>query len=345
MKKIITAVGNPMLNCKIKEIKDYQVVTEDIKTDEELIEWLERVGEIHILFLGSNIIRNYEIDEFIQIIKKIQKNLLIFFFKEENIETSIQEDDGLQIYTTLDLDLKILEKMLQKALQKDIKKYTSKTIAISGANGVGKSTFSTFLAQNVEKQNIKTLLIDFDLEENQVRTLLKIKKQPQYIDNIKDLILKINKNLDVLCHLDLIFSDEIDFLRFQSIMNRLKEEYNLILIDTSSRFENEYTKRIFYNSDKVIFLLEPNILGIKKAKNMLEVFQEDWKIANEKINLLLNKTNIYQISDTIIEELFPDFKLLGKMKYMDSYNLMINRNVDKKEIRKEYERICKKLFK
>lgn len=207
----------------------------------------------------------------------------------------------------------------------------------------GKSTFSTFFAKNVE--NKKILLIDFDLNENQIRTILKIKKQPQFKNNIKNMIINVNKNFDVLCHLDFIFSNqsEPDFFRIQEILNELKNEYELMIIDTSSKLENEYTKRIFYQSDEIIFLLEPNILGIKKSKNMLEIFENDWKISSEKIKIILNKTNIYQISDMIIEELFPDIKLLGKMKYHDAYNLMINKNVDKKEIRKEYERIWRKI--
>lgn len=207
----------------------------------------------------------------------------------------------------------------------------------------GKSTFSTFFAKNVE--NKKTLLLDFDLEESQIRTILKIKKQPQYKNNIKNMIINISKNLDVLCHLDLGFSNknELDFLKVQEILNSLKNEYELIIIDTSSKLENEYTKRIFYHSDVIIFLLEPNILGIKKSKNMLEIFENDWKISSEKIKIILNKTNIYQISDEIIKELFPDIKILGKMKYNDAYNLMINKNIDKKEIKKEYEKICKKM--
>ena len=76
---------------------------------------------------------------------------------------------------------------------------------------------------------------------------------------------------------------------------------------------------------------------------MLEVLENDWKIDFSKIKLILNKANIYQISNTIIEELFPDIKLLGRMKYNDAYNLMINKNVDKKEIKREYEKMYKRI--
>lgn len=209
----------------------------------------------------------------------------------------------------------------------------------------GKSTFSTFLAKNVEDKNLKTILVDFNLEESQIRTLLKIKKQPQYVDDVQELIVNVTKNFDVLCHLDCIFpnTNEMNYWKIQEIMKQLKEEYNFIIIDTSSNLENEYTKRIFYNSDEIIFLLEPNILGVKKSKNMLEVFENDWKIANAKIKMVLNKSNMYQISDAILQELFPEIKLIGKMKYLDSYNLMINKNVNKREISREYEKIYRKI--
>lgn len=210
----------------------------------------------------------------------------------------------------------------------------------------GKSTFSAFLAKNVEDKNVKIVLVDFNLEDSQIRTLLKLRKQPQYIDNIKDLVVNVAKNFDVLCHLDSVFpnKNEMNYWKIQEIINQLKEEYNLIIVDTSSKLENEYTKRIFYNSDEVIFLVEPNILGVKKSKNMLEVFENDWKIANSKIKIVLNKSNMYQISDAILEELFPEMKLIGKMKYMDSYNLMINKSVYKREIKREYEKIYKKIY-
>ncbi len=346
MRKILTAIGNPRFHKKLKEMEDYQVLGDDITKDEELIEILEREENVEFLFLCSGIITHYKVDEFIKIIRKLQVDINIIFFQGENVESSLKEDDNLKIYTSFQLDWKFLEEIFQKAMRKSIQTCNSKVIAISGASGVGKSTFSTFLAKNVEDRNIKTLLIDFDLEENQIRTLLKIKKQPQYAGNIKELIINVAKNFDVLCHLDCVFSkkDEMNYFEIQEIINQLKEEYDLILIDTSSKLENEYTKRIFYNSDKVIFLLEPNILGVKKSKNMLEVIENDWKIDNSKINMVLNKSNMYQISDAILQELFPEIELVGKMRYMDSYNLMINKSVDKREIRREYEKIYRRIY-
>jgi len=198
----------------------------------------------------------------------------------------------------------------------------------------------------VENKDAKTLLIDFDLEANQIRTLFKNKKNLKYFERVEDGIVTINKNLDILCNLDFIFrsTEQIDYLQIKEIIEKLKEKYNLIIIDTSSNCKNEYTKKVFYNCDNIIFLLEPNIIGIKKGKDLLEIFESDWKIPTSKIKLIINKSNIYQISEEIINELFPNIELIGKMNYNDCYNLMINRNIDKKEINKEYKRIYKKIY-
>ena len=345
MRKILTAIGNPMLNQKIKKLENYQVLLDDIGSDDELLQFLEREETVEILFLCKNVITHYSVEKLIEMIRKLQENIFIVLFNKENSKETVKEDENLKFYHTLDLDLADFEKHLPKAKITPIQNYTSKIIAISGASGIGKSTFSTFLAQNVENKKTKTLLVDFDLDENHIKTILKLKKNPEAQENIKNMIVSVNKNLDVLYNLKNIFpkQENANFFTLQKMMNELKKEYQLILIDTSSNLENDYTKRIFYHSQKIIFLVEPNILGIKKAKNILEVIENDWKIANEKINIVLNKTNMYEISQNIMQELFPDMKIIGKMKYFDSYNLMINRDIHKKEIKKEYEKIYKKI--
>ena len=136
IKKVLTAIGNSTLNKKIKKLDDYQILTKDIPNDEELIEWLEREENVEFLFLCSNVIHKYQVDEFIKMIRKLQPDIIIFFFKGENIESSVKEDDNLKIYTGLEVEWKFFEKILQKGIRKNIRKCTSKVVAISGASGV-----------------------------------------------------------------------------------------------------------------------------------------------------------------------------------------------------------------
>lgn len=343
MKKILTGIGNHFLNEKLRQNQEYDVLCEDFENDEKLLEYLECGEIVDILFLSSNIVKNYDLQEFVKLVQKIQDTMQVVVFGERNKVEKIVENHNLKVYDAMDLDMELLKQILSEKVEKSSLKSRAKTIAISGASGVGKSTFSTFFAKNVENEKNKTLLINFDLEENHIRTILKIRKTPKIQESIEDLIINVDKNLDVLCNLDSVFKDksEVTFFKIQEILEPFKENYDLIIIDTSAKLEEDYTKKVFYNVDEIIFLLEPNILGIKKAKNMMEVFERDWNIPTYKIKIILNKAGMYQITDSIIEELFDDIKLIGKMKYNDVYNLMINRNVNKKEIKKEYKKISK----
>ncbi len=138
MKKILTAIGNPIFNKKLKEMEDYQVLTNDIAKDEELIEWMEREEEIAFLFLCSKIIKHYKVDEFIRIIRKLQTDIFIILFQEEKVEGTLKEDDNLKIYTSLEVDWKFIEEIFQKTIPKNMQKCNSKVVAISGASGVRK---------------------------------------------------------------------------------------------------------------------------------------------------------------------------------------------------------------
>lgn len=122
-------------------MEDYQVLTNDITNDEELIEWLEREEEIDFLFLCSKIIKHYKVDELVKIIQKLQEDIIVILFQGEDVESSLKENDNLKIYTSLEVDWRLLENILQKAMRKNIRKCTSKIIAISGASGVREEYF------------------------------------------------------------------------------------------------------------------------------------------------------------------------------------------------------------
>ena len=343
LKKVITAIGNSSLNEKCKEFQKCEVMCDDIDNEEKLLEILEK-EQIDVLFISNRIIQEYSIGELFKIIGDMQHKIFIVFFNVDNIEFKADKSENIKVFEDFEIEKEAIEKILN--MEETVEENKCKIISVFGARGIGKSTFSAFLAKNVDKSKTKTLLIDFDISENNIKTILKIKKVPKFIGQIKDLIISKEKNFDVLCDLNLYFNDKekIDFFKVHQILGELKKEYDLIIIDTSSNFQNEYAKRIIYNSQDVIFLLEPNILGLKKAKNILEVLDCDWKIDSSKIKIVINKSNIYQISESIIKEIFSDIKIIGKIKYNDAYNLMINRNVDKKEIVKEYDKICERII-
>ena len=141
-----------------------------------------------------------------------------------------------------------------------------------------------------------------------------------------------------------ISSEKIEF-----ILNELKQYYDVIIIDTSSECFFNYTKNILNNSDDILFLLEGNLLEIKKANNLLKIYTEEWDLKKEKINIIINKYNENAVDDKIIKNIFSEYKILGKIKFNKKYNILINKNFEEdiftKNIKKEYEKISDKIIK
>jgi len=163
--------------------------------------------------------------------------------------------------------------------------------------------------------------------------------------NINNYIFSINKNLNILLGIDEMLEarEKEELLKIKKILNILKKEYDFIIIDTSSRLEFKYVKLVLSSAEKIIFLIEPNVLEIQKSKNMLDVFIRDWNIEIDKIKIVFNKTNMYQIAESILEEIYYDFEVLGKIEYEQKYNLFINKNTKCFLENKEYENIYQKM--
>ena len=83
-------------------------------------------------------------------------------------------------------------------------------------------------------------------------------------------------------------------------------------------------KVVLANVDKVIFLLEPNLLEIKKAEGLLEIYIEDWEIHPKKIEILLNKVNINSVDQEIVKEIFGSFKIIGKINFSFKFTELAN---------------------
>lgn len=241
-------------------------------------------------------------------------------------------------------------------------------ISISGPSGVGKSIISVNLAKALSYKQDKILLMDFDILNNSLYTILGVKNYPQNIEkttdigmikdvdkininefNVENFIIKINKKIDLISITDLLFYKErkVDIIKIEKIINKLKQKYNTIIIDTSSECFFDLTKEIINNSNKNIFVTETNLLEIKKAKQLLNIYINEWKIKKEKINILFNKYDKECVNTKLLNFIFNEFNILGVLKYNSIYNKLINKNnkfnfYDKK-IRNEYIKINNKI--
>lgn len=197
----------------------------------------------------------------------------------------------------------------------------NKIISIAGTNGESKSIFTIKLANLLN--NNKILIIDFDILNNSLHTLLGKKKYSQKIRNkiknnnllkeikIPELIIKINSKIDLISGINLLFDSKykISSKKIKNILKILELKYDVIIIDTSSECFFDYTKEIMKNSNINIFLLENNFIEIQKAKKLLNIYINNWEIKKENINIIFNKYN-NQIN---ISKLKNNFEILKKL--------------------------------
>ena len=403
MKKVITAIGNEILNKKLKKESDFEVIIEDIQYKEGIIEYLEKDNNIDILIISELLPGNIELKELIEKIKSINSNIeIIVFLENKNTElenylyakgiynifynNQIEIEEIIKIINNKNIEINnelkeikqmLLEKQKNKINNKKIilnkladifnkkQKYDlkeEKIISVTGTNGVGKSIFTVNLANSLSNNKNKILIIDFDILNNSLHTILGIKKYSQKIRNkiknnnllkeikIEELIIKINSKIDLVSGINLLFDSKykISSEKVKNILSKLKEKYEIIIIDTSSECFLDYTKEIIKNSNLNIFILEANLLEIKKAKNLLNIYINNWEIPQESINILFNKYNENSIDISILKKIFSGFNILGKLSFNPQYNLIINKNnINKLNIilKNEYLKINKNLIK
>ena len=351
-------LGKNKIENLIKKIKEKNNKLKIILVMENKKENIENI----LYFNGVNKIF-YNNEKIINIIKYIEnKN------EEKNTEIKNELENLKQLLIKnniyLEDEKEIKENNKEKVINKKIKRENTKVISIAGTGGIGKSIITLNLANILKENNQKILIIDFDILNKSLHTILGVNEYSKKIKNklqknnlinnkinIKELIIKINKKVDLISGINLIFDSKykISSEKIKFIIEELKGYYDLIIIDTSSECFLDYTKNILKESDIILFLLEANLVEIKKAKNLLKIYNKNWKINEEKIKLIINKYNEESVDEKIIKNIFSEYKILGKIKFNKKYNNLINKNFEEnmytKNIKKDYKKITEKIIK
>ena len=318
----------------------------------ELKDFLKQKN-INSIFYNNEI----TIDELINVIEEKDKNkkemeinkeikLLKEIILENNkkIEQNKKEKKINKILSILKEEkIKIIKNSKINNIKK-IKNKTNKTqnkiISVVGIPGVGKSIFISLFSKNIKHKKI--LIIDFDIYNKSLDLIFGYNTKVQQ----EKAIIKINNNIDLLSKIEIFFKESyIEKNKIKNILDSFSKKYDLIIIDNTSEYSCEHTKEILKNSDSIIFLSDANLIELNKTKKLLEKYINKWKIEKERINVVFNKININSINNKILNNLFSDFNILGKINFSNKYNLIINNNLKilNKKINKEYINIIKKM--
>lgn len=287
MKKIITALAEPQLNNELKKEKDFIVIGKDIQYQEGVIEILETEKEVDFLIISEALPGNEKIENLIEKIKQINNEVNIVIIlenKKEELEKNLysknvylilynkieikeiikliknkKEDENEKIKKEInDLKKIIIEqnsknKQNKKQKIKEVKELNlqKEIICILGSGGVGKSIFTVNLAKSLIYSKKKILIIDFDILNNSLHTILGVKKYSEKISKkikennlikdkigLKELKIKINKRIDLISGINLLFDSKykINNIQFNNLFNDVKKFYDVIIIDTSSEW-------------------------------------------------------------------------------------------------------------
>lgn len=99
--KVITAIGNSILNEKLKNKTDINVVGKDIQYQEGILEVLEDNKDIDLLILSNILLGEWDFYKLINEIKKENETLEIVVFlnkKDENLENFLFIKNIYKIY-------------------------------------------------------------------------------------------------------------------------------------------------------------------------------------------------------------------------------------------------------
>lgn len=280
-------------------------------------------------------------DEILEKLKELENKTNKTKINYKNKETKNTEKKQLnKIKKYLHRKLKIINKIMFFKNKKIKLEKNKKIIAILGPPKIGKTIFSLIFSLNIK--NKKILIINSDKKKN-IKIIIgkMIKKE-------KNSIQKWKKNIDILLAQKDKTREENLLINNQKnrynkiILEQFLEEYDYIIIDSNNINEEEIDiKKI----DKIILLVEANLLGIDETREILEEIIHKQKYQKDNIKIVFNKHTKTSINKKTLRNLFEDFEILGQVQYDNYYNFITNTNLRfvPNKISKQYKKVIKKL--
>jgi MinD-like ATPase involved in chromosome partitioning or flagellar assembly len=325
MKKIITALGNPVLNNELKKFQKYDVLHEDIIYQEAVLDILE-IYNPDVLVLSGLLQGQSDGIEFIDLIRKKNRVARIILITDKiNEETKniliskgifdIFCDSEIEIGDVLEAidreepinkKIEIIKEEEREKYNNNISKekiYISKTqkqeiIAFSGTSGSGKSTILKNLSLVLSnKTTSRILVIDLDTLNGNLDEIYNINKIPQGVDILLDEEKKCGLNYIV----DLISKNRFDSNVFDGLVVKF-QNVDIITGNTSLHYcqnvlNTEYYDKILeYAKEKYDFIfidtsnnifLDSTKWAVQKASRLFFVTENNY-LCIKKANQLLN---------------------------------------------------------
>ena len=228
IKKIITAIGNPILNNELKKLEEFAVIGNDIQYQDGILEILEIDNKINFIILSELIPGEYKIEELIEKINNINNEIKIIIILENKnkiIENKMLEKNIYKIFYNNQIEIKDIISLINE--NDKMEKYN---------NEIRKEINELKeIIKNNQKNNIienKKILLK---NNNKIKNILKIINN-KLINNYKK-YLKINKKI--------IKNNIINNLNKKYYEKNIIEKNNKIISILGNNGARE--KYVFYN--------------------------------------------------------------------------------------------------
>ena len=297
MKKIITAINNPIINEKLKKEK-IEVIGKDIQYKEGILEILENNKEINFILIDEKLPGEIKNDELINKIKKINKNIeIIFFIKKENKKNAIINEKKII------KDEKIKSKIKIVDYEKEIKIESFLNFILYGEEILGK-----------------------EYEENYTNRIDIINEKIEKYDKNQNIIISVNGDSAV--------GKKMTTLRLSLYLNKYNNKILIIDLNTKS---HKTLSTIFNKKENSKTLKKNNIKKIKNIVNNLKnqnLKYENKKIGNKiilKNKIIINKN----ISLITYNKLIKIKRIKNIEKYYNFIFIVLsenNKNKDRKSV-------------
>lgn len=196
-----------------------------------------------------------------------------------------------------------------------------KIITVTSAKGgVGKTIFLLNLAGIFSRMKQKVLIVDcdlvggavaLDLNLNPIKNIFHISDDifNNRYQNYTDYLTSYQDNIDIVASCkDTKQALKIDMNYIMMFLKQVKNEYDIILVDTTHGFTKENIN-ILDKSDIILYMMTNDIMDIKNTKSYMEVMND---IEMDHIKIILNNSRDINLN------------------YFSKYDIrsMIGRNID-----------------
>jgi septum site-determining protein MinD len=183
----------------------------------------------------------------------------------------------------------------------------------SGKGGVGKSTTTANLAVGLAQLGKKVVAVDFDIGLRNLDMLLGLENRIVYdVNDVMDENCNISqalindkkeKNLYFLPASQTKDKDILEKDKVAQLINKLKEDFDYILIDSPAGIESGFEHSIFL-ADRALIITNPEVSSVRDADRVIGII--DAKSQKAKNGETVKK-------DIIITRLKPDMVEKGEM--------------------------------